>query len=566
MITDQLYNYLLSGLSFVLVLGIAVMVHEAGHFVLARLSGIRVEKFSIGFGRALMSFKRGGTEYIIAPIPMGGYVKMAGDNPAEITGKPDEFYSISPWRRIPTVVAGPGANILGAFLIFFGLAFLFGKSYDYNIVGTVIPGSIEDQAGLKPNDTLLSVDGEKVETWSQFWDEIDKARENKTQAVNLEVQRGTEILNLVLPISKEATDQCLVLGFSDPVGPAFELGIKEGDRVISVDGKQPRTWTEFRETTRNLWEETPSGPLAKTVTLSWQTVSGEVKSASITPVLIRDATGNTVALFGLPQAVPGITPKIPPIVERVSRGFPASEVDIQPGAQIISVNGKLVDNTDQIEKVVLFSYTIPEGQGAKDAVPVPVDLTWRNPGSENVQSAQLTPVIEVTAMPSEIGFQSAKEVPLTRLGITFEEPSQPLDLLGSVAEGARGTLKACVETWFVLKGLITGQVNHRLIGGPVAILQISARFGKEGLRKLFWFCAVLQANLALLNLLPIPILDGGHLVVALCEGMSRRTLSLKAREAIQYAGLVILIPLFVFVFYNDFDRLGLFNWIKELVS
>ncbi len=566
MITDQIYNYLLSGLSFVLVLGIAVMIHEAGHFIFARLSGIRVEKFSIGFGRALVSFKRGGTEYIIAPIPMGGYVKMAGDNPAEATGKPDEFYSISPWRRIPTIIAGPGANLVGAFLILFGLAFLFGKSYDYNVVGTVIAGSLEDQAGLKPNDTILSVDETKVETWQDYQEAISQAREDRKQEVTLTVQRGTENLNIVLPISREAQDKCLVLSFCDPVGPAFELGLKEGDRVLAVDGKQPETWSEFRKITKSLWEETPSGPLAKTVTLSWRTTAGEVKSASITPALIRDSTGDTVALFGMGQASPGITPKIPPVVGRVSRGFPAAEADIQPGAQIISINGNLIDNADQVEKAVSFSYTIPEDKGAKDAVAVPVDLTWRNPGSESVQSAKLTPTIELTPMRSDIGLQSAKEFPLARLGITFEEPSQPLGLLGSIAEGARGTIEACVETWFVLKGLFTGQVNHRLIGGPVAILQLSARVGKEGLRRLFWLCAFLQANLALLNLLPIPILDGGHLVVALCEGISRRTFSLKTREAIQYVGLVILIPLFVFVFYNDFDRLGLFNWIKELVS
>ncbi len=566
MIVDHLYNYLLSGLSFFLVLGIAIMIHEGGHFLFARLSGIRVEKFSIGFGRALWSFKRGDTEYILAPIPMGGYVKMAGDNPAEVTGKPDEFYSISPWRRIPTVVAGPGANLVGAFLILFGLAFLFGKSYDYNVIGTVIPGSIEDQAGLKPNDVLLSMDGEKTATWEEYLDAFDRAREAKKQEVSIEVQRGTETLNLVLPVSKEATDKCLVLSFCEPDGPAFELGLREGDRVMAVNGKQPPTWSEFSKSAKQLWEETPSGPLAKTVTLTWQTVAGDVKSASITPVLVRDTTGDTVALFGMATAVPGISAKIPPVVGRVMRGFPAAEADIRPGAQIISINGNLVENAEQVEKVVSFSYSIPEGKGAKDAVPVPVDLAWRNPGTESVQSAKLTPSVELTPMRSQIGLQSAKEFPLARLGIAFEKPMQSLGFVESLVEGARGTVEACVETWFVLKGLVTGQVNKKLIGGPVAILQISAKVGKEGLRQLLWLCAFLQANLALLNLLPIPVLDGGHLVVALCEGISRRTFSLKTREAIQYVGLVILIPLFAFVFYNDFDRLGLFNWIKEWVS
>lgn len=566
MIADLLYSYLLGGLSFILVLGVAILIHEGGHFIFARLSGIRVEKFSIGFGNPLWSFKRGETEYILAPIPMGGYVKMAGDNPAEVTGKPDEFYSISPWRRIPTIVAGPGANLVGAFLILFGLAFLFGKSYEYNVIGSVIPGSIEDRAGLKSNDEIVSADGKSIETWGDYQDALSQAQDLNKPEITLGIKRGTENLSIVLPISREAQDHCLVLSFCDPVGPAFEIGLKEGDQILAIAGKQPQTWSEFRGIAKGLWEEKPSGPLAQTVSLSWRTVAGEVKSASITPALVKDATGNTVALLGLAPAVPGISAKIPPVVGRISRDYPASQIDIQPGAQIISVNGNLVDNADPIEKTVSFSYTIPEGKGAKDAVPTPVDLTWKNPGSETIQSAKLTPVIDLTPIQSDIGLQTAKEFPLARLGITFKEPSQPLSFMGSLGEGAKGTVKACVDTWVVLKGLITGQVNRRLVGGPIAIFQLSVRVGKEGLRRLLWFCAYLQANLALLNLLPIPVLDGGHLVVALCEGISRRTFSLKTREAIQYVGLVILIPLFVFVFYNDFDRLGLFNWIKELVS
>jgi regulator of sigma E protease len=144
---EVIYSYLLNILSFVLVLGIAVLIHEAGHFFVAILSGIRVEKFSIGFGNPLVSFKRGHTEYIIAPIPMGGYVKMAGDNPAEVTGASYEFYSISPWKRIPTVIAGPAFNVMGAFIIYFCLAFVLGKEYQPNVVGAVVPGSIGDEAG-----------------------------------------------------------------------------------------------------------------------------------------------------------------------------------------------------------------------------------------------------------------------------------------------------------------------------------------------------------------------------------------------------------------------------------
>ncbi|MBK7494671.1 MAG: RIP metalloprotease RseP [Candidatus Omnitrophica bacterium] len=298
MLTDQVFEILLDALNFILVLGIAVVIHEAGHFIVARLSGIRVEKFSIGFGKPLASIRRGETEYILAPIPMGGYVKLAGDNPAEITGKQDEFYSISPWRRIPTVIAGPGANIIGAFLILFSLAYLFGTPYDYNIVGSVIPGSLEAKAGLQKNDVLLSVNGIEVRTWDEYLSEIQSLRKSGKEAASVEVRRGTKTLSVSLPVSMKEIDKCLVLSFVDPVGPGFAAGLETGDRILSIDHQSPDTWSKFREITTNLLEETPQGPVPRTVSLSWQNTNGEIKSASITPALVKNETGEHTASSG----------------------------------------------------------------------------------------------------------------------------------------------------------------------------------------------------------------------------------------------------------------------------
>jgi regulator of sigma E protease len=568
MLTQHIYGYLLDVLSFVIVLGIAVLIHEAGHFIVARLSGIRVEKFSIGFGKAIFSFKRGDTEYILAPIPMGGYVKLAGDNPAETTGKDDEFYSVSPWRRIPTVIAGPAANILGAFTIFFALAYLYGANYNYNIIGTVVPGSLEDQAGLKKNDEIVSVDGVPVSTWGEYIDGLEAAQKAQKKQVALEIRRTGENLKVTLPTDEETADRCLVLADCDPVGPGAEVGLQPGDRVIEIAGTKPQTWSEFRKIAQALWDDTGDGPKGRTVSLRWQTATGEIRSASITPAVVKNEAGEKQAQLGVIPAILefGMSPLVPPKVESTSRGFPAAEAGIPPGAEIISVNGQLMDNADDVERVVTYSFKIPPGETGEKAVPVPLEVVWKSPGDSQIHATTLVPRVEMSPNRSEIGLQLAREFPLARIGVTFAQPTRPLGLVESLGKGFSGTIDACVETWFVLKGLATGKVNRKLIGGPVAILQLSARVGKEGMRRLFWFCAFLQANLALLNLLPIPVLDGGHLVVALCEGVSRRTFSLRTREVIQYVGLAILLPLFFFVFYNDFDRIGLFKWIKELVS
>ena len=562
----QVYSYLLDALSFVLVLGVAIIIHEAGHFVVARLSGIRVEKFSIGFGKALFSFKRGHTEYIIAPIPMGGYVKMAGDNPAEVTGADYEFYSISPWKRIPTVLAGPLANVLGAFVIFFALAFLFGKSYDYNVVGSVLPQSAGAEAGLQKNDVLLSADGETVETWAAFEDRLVAAINSGEPSIALEVQRGTETLSIDFPTSEEALDRYLVVELADPVGPAYELGVREGDRILALDGVETASWTSLTKRTRKMWEETPQGPRPKTATLTWQTSEGEVRSATITPALIENVTGETIAQLGIAKSLTGISPKWPPVVARIARGFPTRDIGIESGAEVVAINGTLVDNVKDVQRMIRFSYeAAPEGS-KEEVVPVPLELTWRNPGESELRTATITPEVTLSPTRSQIGLQTAKKFAYAQIGLAFAEPKMEIGLIGSCRAGIDSVIHAFEETIFVLKGLFTGQVNAKLIGGPVAILQLSAHVGKEGLQRLFWFCAFLQVNLALLNLLPIPILDGGHIVVSVCEGVSRRSFTLKQREYISYIGAALLIPLFVFVFYNDFDRIGLFDFIKELFS
>ncbi len=410
------------------------------------------------------------------------------------------------------------------------------------------------------------MNGIEVRTWDEYLGEIQSLRKSGKEAASVEVRRGTKTLSVSLPVSMKEIDKCLVLSFVDPVGPGFAAGLETGDRILSIDHQSPDTWSKFREITTNLLEETPQGPVPRTVSLSWQNTNGEIKSASITPALVKNETGEHTALLGVGQAAVGISPKVPPVVGRIARGYPAADIDLHPGDQIVAVNGNLVETAEEVERAISFSYKKVEPGTEEKPEPIPVEVSWIKPKGEEVHTATITPQVEMSPFRSDIGLQLAREFPLARVGISFEEPTRALGFMDSIGEAVDETINACAETWFVLKGLFTGQVNHRLIGGPVAILQISARVGKEGLRRLLWFCAFLQVNLALLNLLPIPVLDGGHLVVALCEGISRRTFSLRTREVIQYIGLVILLPLFIFVFINDFARIGLFKWIKELMS
>jgi regulator of sigma E protease len=273
-----------------------------------------------------------------------------------------------------------------------------------------------------------------------------------------------------------------------------------------------------------------------------------------------------MTLLGVSHAEFGVSPKIPPVVARTVRDMPARDIGIEEGAIIVAVNGELLDNLDDVQKKITFStQEAPEGS-SEEYVGKPLELSWKNPDEEEIRSATITPDVIMTGhIASQISLQHAEQFPLGRVGIAFAETRKPVGLLGSLEDAWKETVHAFDQTIFVLKGLFTGQVHPKLLGGPVAIFGMSAQIGREGLHKLLWFCAFLQVNLALLNLLPIPILDGGHIVISLCEGISRRTLTLRQREFVSYIGAALLLPLFVFVFYNDFARIGVFEKIKEIL-
>jgi len=564
MIASQIFDWALNIGSFILVLGFAIVIHEYGHFIVARLSGIRVEKFSVGFGKALFSFRRGDTEYIIAPIPLGGYVKMAGENPAEVTGEKDEFYSLSPMARIPTVLAGPAFNILGAFLIFFGLVFLLGEEYQESVVGEVIPRTVADQAGIQRNDVILSVNGNGVNSWDDFLEQIYTAEDQEKKTAQLDIKRGGENLQVDLPVGEKVRGESLILTTIDPAGPAFALGVEIGDKVVSVDHYKPTGWKDMSKKITGLWDATPDGPVGRTVSWCWETGAGEIRCASLTLAVIKNMTGNREARVGIGGMSFGLTERIYPRVERTVRGYPAREAGIRAGAEIVALNGEPIDDGKIITRAIEFSRKKIDHEKGTEGFADPISLTWKNKGAGELITKEITPHVDFVPYPlSDISIEKGIEIAYAQLGITWESPRRSLGIVGSLRHAGSQTVRWSVETWVIVKGLITGRINRKNVGGPVAIAQISARYGREGLEKLLWLCAVLQVNLAFLNLLPIPILDGGHIVVALAEAISRRTFTLRTREVLQYIGLVILLPLFAFVFINDFDRIGLFDWIQQ---
>ena len=431
-------------LSFLFVLGVLVFVHELGHFLAARRLGVRVLTFSLGFGPKLLKVRRGDTEYCISAIPLGGYVKMAGENPDDPrTGRPDEFLSRTKWERFQILIMGPVMNIILAVVVMAVVLAQGAAVPAYQdeppVVGAVAPGSPAEKVGLQRGDRILTVAGDDIDTWDDLY-----------------VAIGTR-----------------------------------PDRDVAV--------TFLRD--------------------------GETKSVTIRP--------NSETRFEVGDI--GVMPDVNPIVGSVNPGDPADKVGIKKGDIIVAVNG---------ERMIFGRQLV---QATARNVGKPVDLTVRRNGEE----------MHVTVTPEKRGDRGM-------IGITITEATK------SFKPGPFEAVKLSVQKniefsgliFRTLGGLFVGQTSPRQLMGPVAIAQLSGESAQAGWIALFTLMASISLNLGLLNLMPVPVLDGGHILIMALEGIARRDFSMQVKEKMLLAGFVLLMMLMVTVIYNDLTRI---SWIERLM-
>lgn len=419
-----------------LVLGVLVFVHELGHFLVAKWLGVRVLSFSIGMGPRLFGFRSGETDYRISLLPLGGFVRMAGDNPEEErAGDSGEFLEKPWWARALITVAGPLANLVFAMLLFFGLYTIGFTESDYPArVGKVEPGSVAARVGLRDGDWFVAWGGTPAKTMGQLRDAISDMMEatRGPDPMRFQVQRGGRTINLTVP-RKDVTDipsgvqwdMKTVIGQVLIGNPAYAAGIREGDRILGVDGKDVANWNDLQTQV--------SSHVDQDVTLS---------------------VGRGKQVF---RAVVHTTPE--------------GKIGIGPVEQI-SVRR-----------------SFPPGDAAKYAV-----------------------------------LKTVETVGLIYSGL-WSFISNPVKL-------------------------------HNTIAGPIAIAQVANQQASGGFDQLVLFAAFISLALMAMNLLPIPILDGGHVFFALIEGVRKRPLSVKTQLFFQRIGLIVLVGLVVFSFYNDLNRVS----------
>jgi regulator of sigma E protease len=426
------------------VLGFMILIHEFGHYAAAKLLGVRVEVFSIGFGKRLLGFKRGETDYRISALPLGGYVKMSGENPMdERTGDPGEFLSHPRWHRFIIAIAGPSMNILLAIGLLTGVYVV--RGYEYPVF----------------------------------------------------------------------LDQPAVIGWVKHDSPAAAAGLKPGDRIARVDGIDNPTWEQLEP---RVWLSA-NQPLDIVIQRGNETFSRTITPQPVTTSEVGSA---------------GWYPNDPVTVNTLEAGMPAARAGIQQGDRVLAVDGKPLPSIEAM---------IEQLQESKDK---PVDLDVLRDGQQ--LRFHIQPVLSRTEDPNEqryrIGFSSRSQMRTIRL-------SFPQAVSHSLAANRKDSL-LILE---LMKKLVQRKVSIRTISGPIGIAQDAGEAAQaKGWTPLLELTSAISLNLGIFNLLPIPILDGGVIMLLFIESLMGRDISLRIKERVYQAAFVFLVLFAVMVIYNDLAK------------
>ncbi|MBN1205241.1 MAG: RIP metalloprotease RseP [Myxococcaceae bacterium] len=535
---------------FALLLGVLVTVHELGHFLVAKACGVKVLKFSFGFGPKLLGFTKGETEYQIALLPLGGYVKMAGDVPGEELA-PEEahrgFLAQAPWKRMLIVLAGPVFNLAFPVLIYF-FVFLGPHEAISTRLGNVPAGTPAAAAGLRPGDKILAVEGEKVRTFEEMAEAFIGRFE---RPIPLTVERdGKQFITNVTPLKYvestpfetiergrmmvEATSPVPIVGVP-PGSPAEKAGLKTFDRILSINGMPvPDEATLYQVLAK------VEGTLEVTVQRPRPT---EVGGTTVQiPELVKLQLEEQPDKEGL--AALGAEPK-DLYVAVVLPGSAAEAAGIRPGDRLVAFNG---------EPLTTFHMLDVKLSGLERK---PFELTWRGAGGERrekLAQAPLKQVDEHNNATEEI-MLGVRSWLLTRGEVPPQERvTVNLRWDEALKRSAHIVPDITGKTVMAIGGLFTQDVPLSSVGGPIMMYQMTARYSEQGWDAFLQLMAVISINLGVMNLLPIPILDGFHLVAAGWESVRRRPIPVRVREVANVIGLAMLVALMLVAMFNDILR------------
>lgn len=528
-------------LYFLLFLGGLIFFHELGHYLAARLVGVTVLRFSIGFGPRLVGFKRGVTEYWISALPLGGYVKFMGDDPENPPAPGEEkrgFLTTDTWRKVLIVVAGPAFNLVLPFLIFFPM-FLGQSTLPPAVLGSISRDGPAWQAGLRPGDRVVAIDDRPVAYW---WEMLDRVSDSPGVPLVFAIERdGATRHHLVVPravelaglreIGLEQTvgrievtmERALPVVLPAPGSPAESAGLAAFDAILSIDGRDALSYADVARATRDARDR----PVTLVV-------------AATEPGSAQPGASRQVVLGPLgPDADAGLS-DAQAVVNAVDPDSPAARAGIQAGDRIATLDGRpLSDWSFFVEALGRDPAAARRIEVVRDGATVGLDLTLANP---DWQPGAAVPKYQ------RLGVQ-------VRRAVVAPEPiPNRARIRHAAVQTWEETASITVKTVASIGALVTGRVSVREMGGPIMIYDIASNAGQRGWVPFFEALAWLSVSLGVLNLLPVPVLDGGHLVVFGIEAARGRPLGRRGRTVLNYIGLAFLLALMVVVFSNDIAR------------
>ena len=662
-------------------LGLVIFIHELGHFAVAKWCGVKVERFSIGFGPLLFKFTRGETEYALSLLPLGGYVKMLGQDDADpsqmtsdqIAQNPRSYTAKSVPQRMAIISAGVIMNMISA-VLFFILAFGISVQYNPAVIGSVVPGMPAWNAGLQPGDHIVRIgrqagpklgfaDLRRAVALSDNGEKIDLEVERRGKRIALQVEPARDPNNPdeLFPSIHAEVERDLALGERTggrrPVVPALSAARAEppfagGDRLVSIDDRQLKTYSDLSQALSDLRSETVTFGVRR---------KGEPESAAVTPIRVepnrfhslglrmaigkiraiqagspadqgegesrlrvgdtitsidvggqvlqvgkdldvlrlpdffhqhsgeelkltcrREVSGGTpvtVTVMVTPQARPewidrpdlsvtscplaiaslGVALNVLHHVVAVEPGSPAEEAGIREGDTINSLailprETEIPGGTPQ--NLPGQAVVIPLGEErlnwpasfmAMQSFPLnEIQLDVKTPGSKESRNVKLTPV------PVEDWF-----LPLRGIDVVQRTDRKRADNIGeAVSMAIDQTLGAVSEMYLTIKRLFNRRISTKAVGGPLRIAETAFVFAKQGYGDLLLFLAMLSVSLAVMNFLPIPVLDGGHFMFLLWEGITGKPANERIVVTLTWLGLGMILSLMMWVFYMDIRNLG----------
>ena len=584
-------------------IGLLIFIHELGHFLVAKKIGVRVHAFSLGFGPAIISKQFGETEYRVSLIPLGGYVKLAGEQREDSnTGEAWEFMSKKPWQRAAVLVAGVTCNTILAFILFI-VAFQVGVPFITSEIGQAIPGGPAWEAGIRAGDKIVRINNVTDPDFEDIF--ISVALNGSPAGINMEIERDDETFNVnvvpeydasvgvqrigIAPASTLEVDKIFTVEKADTPAQVSELNVN--DEILAVNGKAIATANDFRkivnanpgkelnlavlrnEQKRDI-KVTPSVVTRWMIGLSCATSKLDgVKKGSFAHSLglekgdevvrvnthdirgfselistVKDSPDGMITLqvkrgneaknikftkLGeetVKEFSEGIFPHYGLTVDSTVEGFPAEISGIKPGDKITSISGENITEWSQLLTLVTAS------KGKE------FEIAW----THNYETVTKT-------IKSQKNEKNAQGV----LGIKFREKKEyrRYGFFKACGVGTHKTVINIKRIYLTIQGFVSKKLSTKALGGPVLIAQASYASAQSGIGKLMYFLAIISINLAVINILPVPVLDGGHLMFLGIEKLKGSPVSEKTMAIANYIGMGLVLTLMIYATKNDIMRL-----------